>query len=164
MIWKPFQLNPTAPKEGLDRKEYRAKKFGSAAYSKQLEDRVAAAGAEDGIHFHFDRIARTPNTFDAHRLIWQAGRQGNQDNLVEDLFEAYFINAEDIGDPEVLSRIAVKNGIEAGNDGQKEVAAEEHHARALGVNGVPAFFVGGKPVASGAQPPEVLAEILKPLL
>ena len=95
--WKPFQLNPSAPKEGMDRQEYRARKFGGAAKSKELEDRVAASGAEDGIHFRFDEIERTPNTFDAHRLIWQAGQQGDQNALVENLFQAYFLNGQDIG-------------------------------------------------------------------
>ena len=68
--WKPFQLNPTTPKEGVDRQAYRIRKFGSLAYSQQLEARVAAAGAEEGIEFRFDLIKRTPNTLEAHRLIW----------------------------------------------------------------------------------------------
>jgi predicted DsbA family dithiol-disulfide isomerase len=74
--WKAFQLNPDAPKEGMNRQAYRVRKFGSLAYSQQLEARVADAGMEDGIEFRFDRIERTPNTFDAHRLIWLAGREG----------------------------------------------------------------------------------------
>src|SRR4051794_33136176 len=83
--WKPFELNPGAPKEGLDRQAYRIRKFGSLAYSQQLEARVAAAGAEEGIAFRFDEIKRTPNTFEAHRLIWFAGREsaGMQNRVVE---------------------------------------------------------------------------------
>ena len=77
--WKPFQLNPSAPKGGLDRQAYRVRKFGSLAYSQQLEARVAAAGAEEEIEFHFDQIKRTPNTMEAHRLIWFAGREQGQD-------------------------------------------------------------------------------------
>src|SRR5436305_4723677 len=65
ILWKAFQLNPDAPKEGMNRQAYRARKFGGVAYSQQLEARVAEAGMEDGIEFHFDRIERTPNTFDA---------------------------------------------------------------------------------------------------
>src|SRR6185295_15077871 len=83
VCWKPFQLNPNAPKEGMNRKEYRARKFGSLEYAKQLEDRVAAAGALEDILFRFDRIERTPNTFDAHRLIWLAT---DQSAVVEKLF------------------------------------------------------------------------------
>src|SRR5215467_7510998 len=72
--WTAFELNPGMPKEGMDRAAYRTRKFGSIEYSRQLEARVIAAGAEEGIDFQFDRIARTPNTFDAHRLIWLAGQ------------------------------------------------------------------------------------------
>ena len=102
--WKAFELNPHAPKEGLDRQQYRALKFGSMAYAKQLEAHVAAAGAEEGINFRFDRIERVPNTLDAHRLIWLAGHDGQQDVLVENLFRAYFLEGEDVGSPEVLSK------------------------------------------------------------
>ncbi len=162
--WKPFQLNPSAPKEGMDRQEYRARKFGSAARSKELEDRVAASGAEDGIHFRFDNIKKTPNTFDAHRLIWLAGEQGDQNTIVENLFQAYFLDGEDIGAPEVLREIARKSGMEFpnGNQATQEVKAEEEFARRQGVSGVPSFFINGTLITSGAHKPEQLAQMLAP--
>ena len=67
------------PKEGVSRREYRTKKFGSWERSQELDARVVAVGEADGIHFAFDRIERTPNTLDAHRLIWLAERHGVQD-------------------------------------------------------------------------------------
>jgi predicted DsbA family dithiol-disulfide isomerase len=166
--WKAFQLNPDAPKEGMNRQAYRVRKFGSLAYSQQLEARVADAGMEDGIEFRFDRIERTPNTFDAHRLIWLAGREGVQNEIVENLFRAYFIDAEDVGSPSVLTRIGTKSGLDAarveellgGDLGASEVAADELQCRTQGVSGVPTFFVAGVPIASGAQKPEVLASAL----
>jgi predicted DsbA family dithiol-disulfide isomerase len=166
--WKAFQLNPDAPKEGMNRQAYRVRKFGSLAYSQQLEARVADAGMEDGIEFRFDRIERTPNTFDAHRLIWLAGREGAQDAIVENLFRAYFIDAEDVGSGGVLTRIGTESGLDAarveellsGDLGASEVAADERQARTQGVSGVPTFFVDGVPIASGAQKPEVLASAL----
>src|SRR6478672_4703463 len=63
--WLPFQLNPTMPKEGISRREYRTKKFGSWERSKELDARVIAVGKDEGIHFTFERIERTPNTLDA---------------------------------------------------------------------------------------------------
>ena len=99
--WKPFQLNPGVPKEGMDRQASRIRKFGSLAYSQQLEARVAAAGAEEGIEFRFDQIKRTPNTLETYRLIWFAGREQGQDGrnvltvqnvVVENLFRAYFLD------------------------------------------------------------------------
>ena len=88
--WLPFQLNPTMPKEGISRREYRTKKFGSWERSQELDAQVAAAGEAEGIHFAFDRMERTPNTLDAHRLLWLADTVGVQDAVVEALFRAYF--------------------------------------------------------------------------
>ena len=70
--WLPFPLNPAMPKEGVSRREYRTRKFGSWDRSQELDARVVAVGKEEGIEFAFDRIERTPNTLDAHRLIWLA--------------------------------------------------------------------------------------------
>ena len=170
--WKAFQLNPGAPKAGMDRREYRLRKFGSAAYAGQLEARVVAAGAEDGIDFHFDRIERIPNTFDAHRLIWLGAREGIQDAVVENLFRVYFIDAEDVGNSEILRRVAMESGLPADSVdkllaselGSSEVTAEETYARLSGVNGVPTFFIDGAPITSGAQKPDLLASILRPAL
>ena len=170
--WKAFQLNPDAPPEGLDRQAYRTRKFGSMAYAKQLEARVAAAGAGEGIDFQFDRIQRVPNTFQAHRLIWLADREGVQDGVVEKLFQAYFIDTIDIGDPAVLRRVGADSGIPhatldsffATGMGTSAVRADELQARRRGVSGVPAFFVDGQPVAAGAEVPERLAAALGPVL
>ncbi|HEV3199609.1 MAG TPA: DsbA family oxidoreductase [Bryobacteraceae bacterium] len=179
--WKPFQLNPGAPKEGMDRQAYRIRKFGSLAYSQQLEARVAAAGSAEGIEFRFDEIKWTPNTLEAHRLIWFAGREPGQDRrnaptvqniVVENLFSAYFLGGEDVGDTEVLKRIGAGSGLDGGRLdelfaaglGTGELMAEEIEARARGVTGVPTFFVNGEPIASGAQKPELLAAALVPAL
>ncbi|HXA05417.1 MAG TPA: DsbA family oxidoreductase [Bryobacteraceae bacterium] len=165
VLWKAFELNPQAPKEGMDRQAYRARKFGSADYARELEARVIEAGSEEGIEFRFDRIERVPNTLDAHRLIWLAGREGEQDAIVENLFRAYFIDGQDVGNRDVLRRIAVESGLDStladgllNTDlGEREVRDEEREAHARGVSGVPTFFVKGLPVMSGAQTPELLA-------
>src|ERR1035438_154294 len=93
--WLPFQLNPTMPKEGISRKEYRTKKFGTWERSLELDAQIAAAGKTEGIVFASDRIERTPNTLDAHRLIWLADQQGVQDAVMEALFVAYFTRSEE---------------------------------------------------------------------
>ena len=74
IIWRPFQLNPTMPKEGMDRTTYLEGKFGSLDAFRQLEEHVLAAGAAERIPFAFEKVARTANTFMAHRLVWYAGR------------------------------------------------------------------------------------------
>ena len=100
--WLPFQLNPTMPKEGVSRKEYRTKKFGSWERSLELDAQIAAAGKTEGIVFASDRIERTPSTLDAHRLIWLADKEGVQDAVVEALFRAYFTEGRDISNRQTL--------------------------------------------------------------
>ena len=146
--WRPFELNPDMPAEGIDRKLYRTRKFGSWERSQALDAQVAHAGVGEGIPFAFDRMERTPNTFDAHRLIWLAGVEGVQDAVVEALFQAYFVDTLDLGDREVLERIANAAGLDVrdfldSERGREPVRDEESRARRRGVQGVPFFLING---------------------
>ena len=165
--WRPFQLNPDMPAEGITRAEYRTRKFG-AARSAELDRSMTETGREVGIDFAFDRMQRTPNTRLAHRLIWEAGRQGRQDATVNRLFQAYFEEALDIGAGEILTRLADESGLEAagveqalgGTDSLEAVVDLEEQGRRLGIQGVPFFVLLGKYGISGAQPPEFWRETL----
>jgi predicted DsbA family dithiol-disulfide isomerase len=127
-----------------------------------IQDRISGAGVSAGIEFAFDRIARTPNTFDAHRLIWFAQQQGRQDAVVEELFDGYFAQGLNIGEPEVLQSLAGRAGLDGpavgrflqSQDGIESVRQEEARGRQLGIRGVPYFLVNEKTVVSGAQPVE----------
>ena len=112
MRWLPFQLNPTMPKEGISRREYRTSKFGSWERSQELDAKVVAVGEAEGIHFAFDRIERTPNTLDAHRLIWLADKEGVQDAVVEALFLAYFTEGRDISNRQTLLDVVAEAGLD----------------------------------------------------
>jgi predicted DsbA family dithiol-disulfide isomerase len=167
--WRPYQLNPTMPKEGIDRREYRTRKFGSWEYSQTLDARLVAVGRSEGLDFNFDKIARTPNTLDAHRLVWLAGRLGVQDAVVEALFRAYFSEGVEIGRPENLIMIASSAGVPAGDAervlgsdaGVAEVLGEEKKYKQMGIEGVPAFVVGGTVAVSGAADPQVIVGAFK---
>src|SRR3954463_3463979 len=104
--WHPFQLNPRMPKGRMNRKEYRTAKFGSWERSLALDAQVAEAGRGEGIPFAFDRIQRTPNTLDAHRLLWLAGKLGVQDGVAESLFRGYFTAGADLNDRPTLVELA----------------------------------------------------------
>lgn len=164
VVWRPFELNPRMPPEGKDRRAYRTAKFGSWERSLALDAQVAGVGADEGIPFAHGRIARTPNTLDAHRRVRLAGGRGRQDAVVEAIFRGYFVDGLDVGDRPTLARIAAAAGLDGSEvarllDGEEDVAAvraEEGLARTLGVTGVPFFVVDGTFAVSGAQPSEVL--------
>ena len=162
VFWRPFQLNPTMPKAGMDRRVYLEAKFGGPGEMLAIQDRISVAGTSAGIEFAFDLIARTPNTFDAHRLIWFAQQQGRQDATVEELFHGYFTNGLNIGENEVLVSLAARAGLDEAavgrflksHDGSEAIRQEEARGRQLGIRGVPYFLLNGKTVVSGAQPVE----------
>src|SRR3984885_14507156 len=145
VTWRPFELNPEMPKAGVDRRAYRSAKFGSWQRSQALDAQVAAAGRSEGLVFNHDKMERTPNTIDAHRLIRLAGQQGKQDDVVEGLFAAYFNEGRDIGDPAVLAEIGASAGLDrariltmlASDEGQAEVRSDLRRAVSLRVSGVP---------------------------
>src|SRR5438067_2379962 len=122
--WHPFQLNPRIPKEGMNRPEYRTAKFGSWERSLALDAQVAEAGRGEGIPFAFDRIMRTPNTLDAHRLIGLADTEGVQDAVVEALFRAYFTNGRDISSRQTLLDVVAEAGLDR-NQAEALLESEE---------------------------------------
>ncbi|MCA9142606.1 MAG: DsbA family oxidoreductase [Planctomycetales bacterium] len=157
--WHPFQMNPTMPKEGISRREYRTKKFGSWERSQELDAHVVSVGKEEGIGFAFDRMERTPNTLDAHRLIWLADRKGVQDAVVEALFWAYFTEGKDFGQRQTLLDVVADAGLERstaeavlnGNDGMEAIRESEELSRRHQVDSVPFFIINRKITLAGAQ-------------
>ena len=164
--WRPYQLDATIPPEGIARRTYLERKFGTRV--DEIYVRVAAAGHEAGIDFAFDRIERSPNTLDAHRLIRWAQSAGRQNDIVEELFRSFFIEGRDIGDHAVLTKTAAAAGMDAQvvqrllpGDADKESVREEiATAQRLGVTGVPFFIFAGRFGLPGAQPAEVLADAM----
>jgi predicted DsbA family dithiol-disulfide isomerase len=169
VAWCPFQLNPTMPKAGMDRRVYLEAKFGGPGEMKAIQERVAAVGAGVGIDFMFDRIERTPNTFDAHRLIWFAGQHHRQDEMVDALFQAYFAEGLNIGQAETLVALADRAGLDADNvgrllrtdEGVEAVRQEESRGHRLGIRGVPYFVLNGGTALSGAQPVETFVSVIE---
>nr|WP_294544315.1 DsbA family oxidoreductase [uncultured Rhodopila sp.] len=165
--WNPFQLNPDMPGHGRDRAAYRAEKFGSAAKSAELDQQITEAGAAVGLGFRTDLMTRTPNTVDAHRLIWLADHHGVQDAAMEAVFRAYFVEGRDIGDPAVLAACGAEAGLRdvavflAGDLAEDEVRAGDKAARDAGVSGVPSFFLDGYNLFSGAMPADTIAGALR---
>ena len=160
--WHAFQLNPGMPKEGISRREYRIRKFGSWERSMELDANIIAVGKEEGIHFAFDRMERTPNTLDAHRLIWLADQEGCQDAVVEALFRAYFTEGRDISNCQTLKDVVSEAGLDRqraevvlnNDEGMDAIKETGEQAQRLQVSGVPFFIINGQVMLSGAHPPE----------
>jgi predicted DsbA family dithiol-disulfide isomerase len=168
IIFRPFFLDPTIPSEGLDRHAYMAAKFGEERL-KTIHDPLIKAGQEDGVPYHFDKITRTPNTMDAHRLLRWAMVEGKQPDIAEALFMAYWSEGRDVGDHQVLADIAEALGMNRegvlktliSEQDKAEVLAETTQAQKMGVTGVPTYIINRKYGVVGAQSAELLAEQIK---
>ena len=166
--WRPFFLNPEMPPEGIHRTAYLIKKFGSESRITRIYGAIGEAGQSVEIDFAFERIGKTPNSVDSHRLVRFAHERGLADEVVEALFVEFFINGRDIGDLRVLTEIGAANGLDAQEveaylNTDADVGAihdENVRAHRLGINGVPSFAFNEKFVISGAQEPQVLARML----
>ena len=167
--WHPFQLNPTMPKDGMDRREYLEAKFGGQKEAIEVYSNIDKTATETGLSLNFGGIKRTPNTIDAHRLIHWAGIEGRQNSIIDRLFKAYFQEGRDISEHSVLTRIASAAGMDQDvvrsllkSDADKEdIKARDTDARKRGIQGVPAFVVANEYVIQGAQTIDIWDNIIK---
>ncbi|PCJ07594.1 MAG: polyketide biosynthesis protein [Rhodobacteraceae bacterium] len=166
--WHPFQLNPEMPIGGMDRRAYLEGKFGGKAAAVKAYAPVVEQAQQAGLTINFEAMKRTPNTLNAHRLIHWAGIDDKQTEAVDALFQAYFVNARDIGDAEVLGDIADSIGMDAAvvqkllsteNDFD-DIKSRDAHSRQMGVSSVPTFIVDNKHAVPGAQPPELWLKVI----
>ncbi|KAK9828496.1 hypothetical protein WJX72_000378 [[Myrmecia] bisecta] len=164
--WHPYQLNPHAEEEGVNKLEYYKQKFGEER-TNQIIPRMEATFAAEGLQYNMDGL--TGNTLDSHRLIAHAAQQGSdkQNKLVEELFKAYFTQGKYINDPAVLRAAAQNAGIEGAEEVIKDKnkyraeVAQEMRTLGRGVNGVPHFIIDGKYSLSGAQDPSTFVEVFQ---
>lgn len=165
----PYELNPATPEEGLDHKAHLAAKFGGTRVLDEAHARLTALGKEVGIDYRFDSIQKTPNTLNAHRILWLAEKEGKGDKAHNAFFKAYFTDGKDLGNKAVLTEVAVSAGLDrskveeflAGDEGEAEVRSAEEKAHDLGVNGVPFFVFNEKFAVSGAQSIETFVKALE---
>lgn len=167
-IWYPFELNPTMPEAGIDRKTYRSNKFGSWEYSQILDAQTMQAAINDGIQFRYDLMQVTPNTLKAHRLSWFAEQEGKATEMVERILNAYFTEGQDITEVETLSKLAAEVGIDTdkvrvfltSSEGVEEVQALERQAVNRNIRGVPSIKIGRETIV-GAQSVDVFLAALQ---
>jgi predicted DsbA family dithiol-disulfide isomerase len=167
VTWRPFELNPDIPADGVDRAAYLASRVGNSERVAAVHAELKRQGEASGVDFQFDLIQRMPNTRRSHLLIAHAARSGLQAAVKDRIMRAYFEEGCDIGDTDELVRLAVDVGLaeraaraalvlRAGQDG---VIAAERHASVLGITGVPTYVFDGQYTVSGAQDVGTLARI-----
>ncbi|MBV1902399.1 MAG: DsbA family oxidoreductase [Marinosulfonomonas sp.] len=169
--WHPFQLNPDMPEGGMDRRTYLETKFGGQKGAVQAYTPVVNAAEAAGLEIDFEKMEKTPNTLNAHRLIHWAGLEGRQTPVVSALFRAYFKEGRDIGDSDVLVDIAEKMEMDgamvrrllSSQADADDIRARDANARKRGVSGVPTFIISNQHVLPGAQLPELWAQVLDEL-
>ena len=168
VVWMPFLLNTAIPKEGLDRKKYMQSKFPEREDPTAPSADVIRAGRTVGIDYHFDRIDRQPYVIDAHRLIRFAEHHDAVEPVVEDLFQAYFVDGKDISRHDVLLDIATRAGMEprvvadylASEEDVEWVKEEAKHARKLGIDTVPFIVLNERRGDSAIQPVAAIVDLL----
>jgi predicted DsbA family dithiol-disulfide isomerase len=167
IFWRPFELNPDVPVEGVDRETFMAAKMPDQARLAESHAELERQGEGSGIRFRFDLITRVPNTRRSHLLIAHAARYGLQSAVKDRIMRAYFEEGCDIGDPDELVRLGAEAGLGATDArnaiilraGQDGVVAAERHAVVLGITGVPTYIFNGQYTISGAQEVAVFARV-----
>jgi predicted DsbA family dithiol-disulfide isomerase len=167
--WTPFQLAPDMPREGRDRAEHYASIFGEERAA-TIRDSMAQTARDEGLEFQWLDGARSPNTLRAHVVMALAADTPECDPsaLAEVLFHAHHVDCADLGDPDVLLRLAQSVGLDGGQvraalddpGFEAQVRDKIGQAAARGVNGVPFFIFNERYAVSGAQPADALAEVI----
>jgi len=166
--WRAYRLDPDVPRGGVDRRAYMKAKFGDSPRTSAMSDALKAAGDSVDIHFAFDQIEKRPDTIDSHRLIRWAASGGQQNDVVERLFKAYFEDGRDIGDAAVLIEVAREAGMDASlvqdllaRDADRELIEQEDAlAHRMGISGVPTFIFANKYLISGAHDADKLVRVI----
>ncbi|PQA60653.1 DsbA family oxidoreductase [Siphonobacter curvatus] len=171
VVYHPFQLDPTVPRQGKSFAEHMASKFGPGR-SESMFQHVEQVASEVGLDFDFNEIPKSINTFDLHRLLTVAYEKGLQAATKEALLKAYFVDRIDLTQEAVLLNVLESAGWdkkEALEVLKSEVASdsvqsEMEYFKQLGVSGVPFFILNNKYALSGAQPKETFMQALRQVI
>ena len=170
-MWRPFQLNPEMPLNGINRQQYLTSKFGNEDNARSVYQRIEDEGKKNKIYFQFNKIAKTPNSFLSHKLLAYAHNKKKQTEVLELLFYKYFIEGEDIGSLDILIKVSkdadiydehIKKYIISKED-NNNLLNEEKQAKNIGINGVPCFIFNKEIVVNGAQPTKNFIQIINSL-
>ena len=160
MSWLPFDLHPEYPPEGIPREQLLARYGGTA-----VTERMTRFFADRGLEYNPNPDV-VPNSMNALRLTELARDLGRHADMHDRLMDAYWAEAKNIGDPEVLRAEAAAVGspagevedVLAGDRYRDRVEASTREAYSMGANAVPAFVLDRRLLVLGAQPDEVFEQ------
>jgi predicted DsbA family dithiol-disulfide isomerase len=170
-VWRPFQLNPEIPLNGMDRQQYLTTKFGGKNNARSVYQRIEDEGKKNKIYFQFNKIAKTPNSFISHKLLAYAHSKKKQTEVLKFLFYKYFIEGEDIGSLDILIKVAKDADIYdehiekyiISKEDNDNLLNEEKQAKNIGINSVPCFIFNKEIVVNGAQSTKNFIQIINSL-
>ncbi len=168
VVFRSFQLDPSAPEEPTSAVDHLAQRYGGGreqALSMMRQVTAVAAGA--GLEFNLEN-SLTGQTLDAHRVLHLAADHDRQPAMAEAIFSAHFTQSRSVFDHDSLGLLALEAGLPA--EGVRETLTSSAYtdqverdiaqAQAYGISAVPFFVFDQTYGVSGAQPPEVLADVL----
>jgi predicted DsbA family dithiol-disulfide isomerase len=135
----------------------------------QAQNRVSMFGAELGLDFRFDQVKRIPNTFETHRLLFLASGQKQQNELAGRLYESYFRDGENVGDPAFLVQTArsldlpekVLHEFSQTRRAETEIRTLEQDYREAGIHAVPTYIFNQKFIVQGGQAEDVFQRVFE---
>ena len=170
VVWRSFQLDPSVPEgQTFPTLPALARKYGrSVDEMRAMQSRVEEMAAGEGLDYDLAN-GTSGNTLLAHELLHLAAEHGKGPDMKERLLHAYFGENRSVFDVDALVPLAVEVGLDEAEvraalaDRRYLTAVREDAAtaQALGATGVPFFVVDRAYGASGAQPPEVLLQLLE---
>tara|TARA_Y100000590_G_scaffold458718_1_gene614042 strand:- start:4457 stop:5092 length:636 start_codon:yes stop_codon:yes gene_type:complete len=172
ITWRPFQLNPDMPNQGIKRLDYLVKKFGSIENANEVYNSINHTGKNLGIFFQFNKIKKTPNSFASHKLLALGHKQDKQNEIIESIFYAYFIEGKDIGNQKELIKIGKQHNLNEletkkyinSNEDKLNLLNEEIQAKKMGIKGVPCFIINKEYVIFGVQEENKFINLFKNLI
>ncbi len=168
IYWHAFLINPDIPSEGVNYMEHLQKKFGRKLNPEHALETITRSAKTVNIQFDFTRINRIPNTIDSHRMVRFAARQNRGSEMLEAIYQNYFLIGSDIGDRSVLVDIGAKIGLNSeeiknylfSNKDILDIQKQNKRAQRLDINGIPAFIFNQNFSISGAHEPNILNKMI----
>ena len=170
ITWHPFELNPDMPIEGQDLNQHLMQKYNlTEQQGDENRKNMFEAGQRAGFTFNFDGKRIMINSFDLHRLLTWARKEGKQTELKLAFFEAHFTDLKYLNQLDTLLDVVASVGLDKdtarnilqSDQYAQEVSQEQDQFKQLGITSVPTFIINDKYAITGGQPSDSFIQAFK---